>query len=54
MNSERAVAHGTAALLLVIVLFPALWMLQLSFWAGGAIFTLNLVFTPTLDNYQAL
>ena len=54
MNSERAVAHGTAALLLAVVLFPALWMLQLSFRAGGDIFDLNLIFTPTLDNYRAL
>jgi len=54
MNSKRVVAHGTAALLLAVVLFPALWMLQLSFRAGGDIFDLNLIFTPTLDNYRAL
>jgi len=54
MNSERAVLYGTTTLLLVVVLFPALWMLQLSFRAGGDIFDLSLVFIPTLENYRAL
>jgi multiple sugar transport system permease protein len=54
MNSGRAVVHGAAALLLTVALFPALWMLQLSFRSGGDIFDLNLLFTPTLDNYRAL
>ena len=54
MNRERVVTHGTAALLLAVVLFPALWMLQLSFRAGGDIFDLSLTFAPTLDNYRAL
>jgi multiple sugar transport system permease protein len=54
MISERAVVHGAAVLLLATVLFPALWMLQLSFRAGGDIFDLSLTFTPTFDNYRAL
>jgi multiple sugar transport system permease protein len=54
MISERVVVHSTAALLLAIVLFPALWMLQLSLRAGGDIFDLSFAFTPTLDNYRAL
>lgn len=54
MSSERAVVHGAALLLLGVVLFPALWMLQLSFRAGGDIFDLSLTFTPTFDNYRAL
>src|ERR1700724_1223446 len=54
MNSGRTAAHGAAAVLLVIALFPALWMLQLSFRASGDIFDLSLVFTPSLDNYRAL
>ena len=54
MNSERAAVHGAAMLLLVLVLFPALWMLQLSFRAGGDIFDLSFTFTPTFDNYRAL
>jgi multiple sugar transport system permease protein len=54
MNSERALVHGGAALLLVVVLFPALWMLQLSLRAGGDIFDMSLVFTPSLEHYRAL
>jgi multiple sugar transport system permease protein len=54
MNSQRAILYGTTTLLLAVVLFPALWMLQLSFRAGGDIFDLSLIFTPTLDNYRAL
>jgi multiple sugar transport system permease protein len=54
MNSERAAVHGTALVLLAIILFPALWMLQLSFRASGDIFDLSLTFTPTFANYQAL
>jgi multiple sugar transport system permease protein len=54
MNKERIFVHGTALVLLVLVLFPALWMLLLSFRPGGDIFDLSLVFTPSLDNYRAL
>src|SRR5271156_6402610 len=54
MSSERAIVHAAAMLLLIVVLFPALWMLQLSFRGGGDIFDLSLTFTPTFDNYRAL
>jgi ABC-type glycerol-3-phosphate transport system permease component len=56
MNSERAIAHGAAALLLAILLllFPALWMLQLSFRADGEHFRSEPRPHPTLGNYQAL
>ena len=54
MNSERACVYAAAALLLAIVLLPALWMLQLSLRPGGDIFDLSLAFIPTLDNYRAL
>src|SRR5215471_7838497 len=54
MNSERAFVYGAAMLLLAFVLFPALWMRQLSFRPGGDIFDLSLTFRPTLDNYRAL
>jgi multiple sugar transport system permease protein len=54
MSSSRAAVNGTAALVLAIVLFPALWMLQLSFRAGGDIFDMRFVFVPTFDNYRAL
>ena len=54
MSKEGAVVHGAAILLLAVVLFPALWMLQLSFRVGGDIFDLSFTFTPTFDNYWAL
>ena len=37
MNSGSAFVYGAAMLLLAFVLFPALWMLQLSFRRGGDI-----------------
>ncbi len=54
MNSDRVVVNGAAVVVLAVVLFPALWLLQLSFRPGGDIFDLRLVFVPTLDNYRAL
>jgi len=54
MNSARLLRDGSVIILLAVVLFPALWMLQLSFRAGGNIFDLRLVFTPTLANYRSL
>src|SRR5262245_15697266 len=54
MSRTPAALGGATALLLVVVLFPTLWMLQLSFRAGGDIFDMSLVFTPTFDNYRAL
>ena len=54
MNRVSLLRQCSVALLLGVVLLPALWMLQLSFRAGGNIFDLRLVFMPTLDNYRAL
>ena len=54
MTKERLAVHGAVVVLLGLMLFPALWMLQLSFRASGDIFDLSLVFTPSLDNYRAL
>lgn len=54
MNSSRSLVNGTAAVVLLVVLFPAFWMLELSFRTGGDIFDMRLVFTPTLENYRAL
>jgi multiple sugar transport system permease protein len=54
VNSPRVAVHAAAVVLVVLVLFPALWMLQLSFRPGGDIFDLSLVFTPSLENYRAL
>src|SRR5262245_54664685 len=54
MNNSRAVVNATAAMILVVVLLPAFWMLQLSFRAGGDIFDMRVVFVPTLENYRTL
>lgn len=54
MNKARLFRHGCVCVLLIVVLFPVLWMLQLSLRAGGNIFDLRLVFTPTLANYRSL
>ena len=54
MNSSRSLVNATAAIILLVVLFPAFWMLQLSFRVGGDIFDMRLVFTPTFENYRAL
>jgi multiple sugar transport system permease protein len=54
MNRPSALVNLSAAAILLIVLFPAFWMLQLSFRQGGDIFDMRLVFVPTLDNYRAL
>src|SRR5262249_37448044 len=54
MNSSRSLVNATAAMILLVVLFPPFWMLQLSFRTGGDIFDMRLVFTPTFENYRAL
>ncbi|MCC6209853.1 MAG: carbohydrate ABC transporter permease [Burkholderiales bacterium] len=40
--------------LLVIVLFPFVWIIQLSFRAKADIFDSAILFAPTLENYRAL
>ncbi len=54
MNKAGFWRNGSVALLLAILLFPVLWLLQLSFRAGGDIFDMRLVFTPSLANYRSL
>jgi multiple sugar transport system permease protein len=54
MNRPSALVNASAAAILLVVLFPAFWMLQLSFRQGGDIFDMRLVFMPTFDNYRAL
>ena len=46
--------NATAAVVLLVVLFPAFWLLQMSFRTGDDIFDMRLVFAPTLENYRAL
>jgi multiple sugar transport system permease protein len=54
MNNRRVWVPGAAALLLALTLFPALWLVQLSFRPSGDIFDMSLIFTPSLENYRAL
>ena len=52
---RRATVAGTAAVaVLVAVMFPLFWMLQLSFRPAGDVLSPDLAFTPTLENYRAL
>ncbi len=44
----------TVALLLVVVLSPFLWLVQLAFWPAADIFDDSLLFTPTLDGFISL
>lgn len=45
---------GTAVTLLVLVLFPVVWMLQMSLRPNKDIMGYSLWFVPTLENYRAL
>jgi len=54
MNRRSSLREGVAALILAVVLSPALWLLQMSFRRNGDIMTPRLLFTPTLENYTAL
>jgi len=52
---DRAVlVHGAALVLLLAVMFPLLWMLQLSFRPAEDVLSPELLFSPTLENYRAL
>lgn len=51
---RRPLAHAGVATLLVVVMFPFLWMLQMSFRPTADIFAFSLTFTPTLEHYQGL
>jgi multiple sugar transport system permease protein len=43
-----------ALLLLLAVMFPFLWLVQLAFRPGADIFADELLFTPTLDGFRSL
>ncbi len=53
---NRAIAHGLAIGLAVLVLAPFLWLVRMSFETNADIFAFppHLWFAPTLDNYGAL
>jgi len=51
---RKVVLYGGAILLLVVVMFPFLWLLQMSFRSNDDILGLSVLFTPTLEHYRAL
>jgi len=53
-SSRRVLLFGTAVTLLVLVLFPFLWMLQMSLRPNEDIMGYGLRFVPSLANYRAL
>ena len=48
---RRALLYTAASILLVLVMFPFLWLLQMSFRPNDDIFGYELLFTPTLEHY---
>ncbi len=53
---ERRFIHILVVLLAALVMAPFLWLLQMSFKTNAQVFQFPppLIFTPTLENYQAL
>ena len=45
---RKVVLYGGAILLMVVVMFPFLWLLQMSFRSNDDILGLSVLFTPTL------
>lgn len=48
------VGDAATAVLLIVILFPFFWLVQMSFRPNKDIFGYNILFTPTLDHYAAL
>ena len=53
-RSRSMLLFGTAVTILVLVLFPFIWMLQMSLRPNDDIMGYSLRFVPTLENYRAL
>lgn len=51
---RRGLGDAATIALLLLVLFPFFWLLQMSFRPNKDIFGYDLLFTPTLDHYRAL
>ena len=51
---RHLIGDAVTLVLLVLVLFPFFWLLQMSFRASKDIFSNDLLFSPTLENYRAL
>jgi multiple sugar transport system permease protein len=55
IGRQRAMLGDAGALvLMVVVLFPFIWLVQMSFRPNKDIFGYDLLFMPTLDHYRAL
>ena len=53
-SARRVMLFVAAGTLLVLVLFPFVWILQMSLRPNGDILGYTLRFVPTLENYRAL
>lgn len=51
---RAGVGDAATVVLLLVVLFPFLWLVQMSFRPNDDIFGYDLLFTPTLEHYRAL
>jgi multiple sugar transport system permease protein len=51
---RRLLLYAVVGVLVLVVMFPFLWLLQMSFRSKADIFSMSLMFVPTLDNYRAL
>lgn len=51
---REGVGNAATLALLFVVLFPFLWLVQMSFRPNDDIFGYDLLFTPTLEHYRAL
>ena len=56
LRRERRILYALVILLVLLILFPFLWLLQMSFKPDADIFAFppKLVFVPTLEHYIAL
>ena len=53
-RQRAALGDAGALVLMVVVLFPYIWLVQMSFRPNKDIFGYDLLFMPTLDHYRAL
>ncbi len=54
IRRRRALLYAAVCLLVLVVMFPFLWLLQMSFRPNEDIFGYQLLFSPTLEHYRAL
>lgn len=48
------IVHAVALVVLLVVLFPVFWMLQMSFRPSADVLSTDIAFSPTLENYRSL